>query len=499
MPGELNMAWTRKANCGGNPANSAGRFAAAVVLFPERVGVASNTDSLREELAMRNLIRTLLRRFPAFALTMSGFLIATVRAEEPAASEHPLIVHEWGTFTSFSGSDGIQLDFRPLVDNDLPAFVYSPSSLNPFTKRQIFARQRMETPVTYFYSDVERDVKVSVKFPGGKLTEYYPPPLPSPQLQVFLAQEESEKLLETIDWGTVHVIPEKTLATHVLNPEVASRVNRHISMGLVPWLDEGNPYYEARHTDSALLYVRRTAEEGQAYTTAAADFQGDHFEKFLFYRGAGSFTLPVTVASLSADRVKVKNLSPGDIHGVFVVHNNGQLMRYRSAGTLSGSGEMEVTLPDWSELPNTNPIQELDQKIVEALIAEGLYEKEARAMVKTWKSSWYNEPGYRVFFLVPQVITDSILPLTIEPQPQETLRVLVARMEFMTPEDEKHLLTLMRDSAVASDPGRENLLQDLKLRGRLAEPAILHVAKLSGDPAVQAEAETVRGLLLKGL
>lgn len=34
-----------------------------------------------------------------------------------------LIVHEWGTFTSFSGSDGVRLEFRPLADEDLPPFV----------------------------------------------------------------------------------------------------------------------------------------------------------------------------------------------------------------------------------------------------------------------------------------------------------------------------------------------------------------------------------------
>ena len=40
-----------------------------------------------------------------------------------AKTEAPLIVHEWGTFTSFSGSDGIQLEFRPNVDHELPGFV----------------------------------------------------------------------------------------------------------------------------------------------------------------------------------------------------------------------------------------------------------------------------------------------------------------------------------------------------------------------------------------
>src|SRR5882724_4805341 len=42
---------------------------------------------------------------------------------EASPSGHGLVVHEWGTFTSFSGSDGVRLEFRPLVDEDLPPFV----------------------------------------------------------------------------------------------------------------------------------------------------------------------------------------------------------------------------------------------------------------------------------------------------------------------------------------------------------------------------------------
>jgi hypothetical protein len=40
-----------------------------------------------------------------------------------ASDRGKLIVHEWGTFTNFAGADGVQLDFRPLVDNELPPFV----------------------------------------------------------------------------------------------------------------------------------------------------------------------------------------------------------------------------------------------------------------------------------------------------------------------------------------------------------------------------------------
>src|SRR5690242_13027481 len=80
----------------------------------------------------------------------------------PAEASNKLIVHEWGTFTSFSGSNGANLEFRPLVTNDLPAFIDSPNSI--WLKERVAAQQRMETPVTYFYTDVPRTVNVRVAF-----------------------------------------------------------------------------------------------------------------------------------------------------------------------------------------------------------------------------------------------------------------------------------------------------------------------------------------------
>jgi hypothetical protein len=38
----------------------------------------------------------------------------------------------------------------------------------------MFYRQRMETPVIYFYSGQSRTVDVSVRFPRGEVTEWFP-------------------------------------------------------------------------------------------------------------------------------------------------------------------------------------------------------------------------------------------------------------------------------------------------------------------------------------
>src|SRR5215813_11724965 len=85
-------------------------------------------------------------------------------------SQGQYVAHEWGTFTSVQGSDGVLLDWRPLETSRLPNFVYDwknpglnrrPTGPLPFSKAAMVTLQRMETPVIYFYSDKEETVDVS--------------------------------------------------------------------------------------------------------------------------------------------------------------------------------------------------------------------------------------------------------------------------------------------------------------------------------------------------
>src|ERR1043165_5299162 len=98
-------------------------------------------------------------------------------AQKPVSTDNRLVVHEWGTFTSIAGKDGVALEWRPLNGStDLPKFVHTiqegAGGIRHFPgKDDITARVRMETPVLYFYSDSETDVSVKVDFPNGKITE----------------------------------------------------------------------------------------------------------------------------------------------------------------------------------------------------------------------------------------------------------------------------------------------------------------------------------------
>src|SRR2546426_8454886 len=105
----------------------------------------------------------------AVVAAATGMLIAA----QPAAD---YVAHEWGTFTSVQGGDGVLLDWRPLESSRLPKFVYDWQNpgLNrraagnlAFGKIGMLTLQRMETPVIYFYAEEKQAVDVAVKFPQG--------------------------------------------------------------------------------------------------------------------------------------------------------------------------------------------------------------------------------------------------------------------------------------------------------------------------------------------
>ena len=69
---------------------------------------------------------------------------------------------------------------------------------------------------------------------------------------------------------------------------------------------------------------------------------------------------------------------------------------------------------------------------------QGLYQDEARAMVETWRNSWFEE-GSRAFYIVPGQFLNAILPLEISPAPSEVVRVYVGRLEVVTPTTEREV------------------------------------------------------------
>ena len=429
---------------------------------------------------------------------------AAIRGAQPAAAEDGrLVVHEWGTFTNFSGSDGVKLDFRPLVDNDLPDFVldraWQAGILQPFSKLTIVGRQRMETPVTYFYTDQVRDVNVRVGFPKGLLTEFYPPVqkmLPAFTVQQF--RKPAPLGDSVLDWGKVTLIPESQFQTNIPAGKIADRVNAEVLNRLIPRVGRKPHYGYARETDSAIVHVQNEPDPKRPRMPS-----GNFFEKFLFYRGVGNFQLPLHLQSPGEGQFMLTNKGQDPVRSLFLVTVRNGVLQFQEYDGIQAGETLQLT-----QSPQEAKFDELCARVVKALVAEGLYEKEALAMVKTWRDSWFNEEGTRLFYMVPSRITDELLPLKVEPQPDELVRVLVGRMEIMSPDDENRIQQLVKKSvglrqqyyAKAAELRKQKkpvpafkIPQELIEMGRLAEPALLRVIGISDDINVRREGR----LLLK--
>lgn len=367
-----------------------------------------------------------------------------MKATRPPArpSDDRLIVHEWGTFTAVAGRDGKPVVWRPLAGaSDLPSFVYDLGGERD-GKGLRHGRQclkceealiRMETPVIYFYAAREMEVSARVDFLRGTITEWYP------QARSVLKGEPSS----LISWGRFTVLPGATES--------------------LPVEPQASHYYAARETDAALVRMCGQSER--------------QHEKFLFYRGVGNFDLPLTV-KLEGERLLVGNTGLAPVAACVVFEQRNGRVGYRIGDIRDGNLIVERPALDQTQ-------DAVERELVSLLTGEGLYEKEARAMVATWRDSWF-EDGLRVFYIVPRALTDKTLPLAIDPAPAELVRVLVGRTEIITPELEQAIqkqLELLK-GRTADVP--TVAMQIIRKHGRFAEPVLKAVLEQTNDPWLRA-------------
>jgi hypothetical protein len=226
-----------------------------------------------------------------------------------------------------------------------------------------------------------------------------------------------------------------------------------------PTGDSPSHYYAARATEAAPIMVN-----GQA-------------EKFLFYRGVASFDVPVMAKALDDGGVHISNLWADELTGVVLFENRGGKIGYRIHGRLGTSG---VAL-DAPRLDGS--LAALRSEIERMLVENGLFPKEAAAMVATWNDSWFEE-GTRVFYVLPQRSLETVLPLTVDPAPAaiNVARVFVGRMEVLTAASERAVeravtrndMTALRPYARFFGPIAERILArtaDVAVRQRYSQVA----------------------------
>jgi hypothetical protein len=379
--------------------------------------------------------------FPKSAIVLA--VLMTLSAAVPVPPAAGVIVHEWGTFTSVASDSGSPMGWSPLAaPSDLPCFV------NHLRAQWCFkcapSLVRMETPVLYFYSPKPATVSVQVDFPKGLITEWYPR-----AASVMPEGQNYNEIAGKVDWGQVQIGATGT--------------------GEFPTDGGASHYYAARATDSGALRVN--GEE----------------EKMLFYRGVASegvFVEPRWVHNdrVHEDRLELRRTGPNAIPFAVLFENRDGKTGYRVIRDLRRT---PVTL-DLPEL--TTDVTAVHKELAAALIAAGLYPKEAAAMIETWRDSWFEE-GLRVFYLVPRAAVDTMLPLRIAPAPATIERVFVGRVELLSPQ----MRQTIRLALAAND------IPALARCGRFLEPFLSQVQPpmMGLSPAVRSFMNQARAQALQ--
>jgi hypothetical protein len=362
-------------------------------------------------------------------------------------------LHEWGTFTTVSGSDGVLLAGLQREEEPLPPFVHSHFGLengqlqNPDEIQRLYKLHgtagftlrnskgladrpvasvtvKMETPVLYFHSDAAFHAHVSVGFTGGTISQWYPDrsggetlPEPAPPADPLKNPTPIEKW--TLDFSKPY---QGAIEWDV---DVLSPADSRAALTFKP--------------GDSVNWLRARGPESNVLRTASGET-----ENYLFYRGIGHFT-PGLRTSVSADEtLQLENQTGGNIPYLLVFERDSGIVRWHAnADGIPSGGTLKVPESILTAASGAFPAP-IYASMKTGLAAAGLLPAEADAMIQTWWTSYFERDGLRVFWVLPTSATDRILPLNVTPAPEKTVRVLVGRSEVLRPRREAGWLAASR-------------------------------------------------------
>jgi hypothetical protein len=393
------------------------------------------------------------------------------------ARKDPLVVHEWGTFTSMQGSDGVGLEGLQREEERLPSFVYSRTKVRDCPLRTYgykglevpveHVTKKMETPVLYFHSATPRRVRVRVDFVKGLISQWYP-------VSDLLGPPEADPAAGPLDLAKVD--------RSFLEWDVDLLPKSGEAPAGIPSVADDDPWAYARQVDAAYLRtVPRQGPERMGPTEA---------EHYLFYRGLGTFSLPLGVKAVD-DLLVFANEGAFPVPFSFALEMGPKGGRYLRLGPVGANAWVRDTFANVPLRPAADVVRDLSSDVSDVLRKQGLFEDEARAMVRTWARSWFAAEGTRVLYLVPRPTTDAILPLSITPAPDELTRVLVGRIEVLTPAVEHEVEDALRARA-SGDAGKKSAADARLARfDRFLEPVLRRAKARTEDAAVRDAASAL--------
>jgi len=367
-----------------------------------------------------------------FSLLAAGAIGAGAVGSYAARRSPPLVVHEWGTITTRHLPDGTprgRLNHITAAEV-LPAFVHRyepPSTVNKAgqtllkevaTPGRQDVTMRLETPVIYFHPPAGASVgplDVSVRFRGGVLNEFYPSAEPAVDIDI-----------ERIN---------TKMAAGVFPPWNGEVLDNYV-IGALRWRGVTlRDSVRVPRTDSHVWLAPRQVRSASVVVKSAES------EQYLFYRGVAHLDAlvqteltehdvrlraPKLLQWMRSPNMTIANLWLADIRpdGTVAFREQGELSIAKS-----GPSRELARIPLFADKDYGDKLADLRRRMKQYLLAAGLYDDEAEAMLETWKESYFKTPGLRIFYMVPDEWTEYFLPLQIS-APHESKRVLVGRVDL---------------------------------------------------------------------
>ncbi|MGC4047019.1 MAG: hypothetical protein QM758_24755 [Armatimonas sp.] len=361
--------------------------------------------------------------------------------------KNSLVVHEWGTFLSLSSSSGTILDGMYHEEHALPSFVHS---LQKDRLQVPQARIKGETPVIYFYTDEPLVARVQVRFPKGRWTHWFP------QASVLggstMSTNDTALKGDLIGWKVRLSPPDDLKGIPAAPDDLLWKHTRGVPNAATVTMDQ-----------QAFLGGKPSGEK----------------ERFLFYRGLGATPLPVRFSAENGGTL----LSQVPLRHVFIVRTEKGQVSFRHLPTVLPGQRLSGLIPDYKATGN------LPNDLHAALVDTGLFPDEATGMVRTWQSSWLGTEGVRALFLLPQSWTDTAIPINIYPKPTSLVRVMLGRIELLTPTREQAAAKAVLQASSADANLRQIGNTRLRAEGRYLESILRHLHNTHSDTRVRAACE----------
>ncbi len=149
----------------------------------------------------------------------------------------------------------------------------------------------------------------------------------------------------------------------------------------------------------------------------------------------------------------MENLLGEELTDLYLIVNDGTRFGWQKIDRLSPGEARPAPMSNLTDVQSAPALkQAVGAAMKSSLVRQGLFPSEADVMLKTWEDSWFAEKGVRVLYPFTRKFTDSVLPIHLDPEPKNLVRVMIGRAEIITPAAEAKMESAVTKYTATQDP-----------------------------------------------